>query len=79
LIVFAVNKYVLTAQMASLGDLSQAVSVAAPILASILVYCLMGLIRPWRNEESDALVDSLSVDAPEDDVDEQTIAAGVRA
>ncbi|MDQ0689415.1 sodium:solute symporter family protein [Arthrobacter sp. W4I7] len=78
LIVFAVNKYVLTAQMASLGDLSQAVSVAAPILASIVVYCLMGVIRPWRNEESDALVDSLSVDAPED-VDQATIAAGARA
>ncbi|MDT0169238.1 sodium:solute symporter family protein [Pseudarthrobacter sp. BRE9] len=78
LVVFAVNKYVLTAQMASLGDLSQAVSVAAPILASILVYCLMGLIRPWRNEESDALVDSLNVDVPED-VDQATITAGVRA
>ena len=78
LIVFAVNKYVLTAQMASLGDLSQAVSVASPILASIVVYCLMGVIRPWRNEESDALVDSLNVDAP-DDVEEEAIAAGVRA
>lgn len=63
LVVFAVNKYVITAQIAAMGDLSQAISVAAPIVASILVYCLMGVVRPWHDEESDALIESLNFDS----------------
>ncbi|AIY00878.1 putative Na(+)/solute symporter [Arthrobacter sp. PAMC 25486] len=65
LIVFAVMKYVLADQVASFGDNASAVSVAAPILASIVVFCLMGVIRPWRNEESDALIEAINVDLEE--------------
>lgn len=66
LIVFAVTKYVLVDQIKSFGDNASAVSVAAPILASIVVFCLMGIIRPWRNEESDALIEAINVDLVED-------------
>jgi SSS family solute:Na+ symporter len=62
LITFAVNKYVLTDQIAGLGDSAAAVSVAAPIVASIIVFCLMGLIRPWHNAASDALIEAINVD-----------------
>lgn len=66
LIVFAVNRYLLADQINAFGDNAQAISVAAPIVASIIVFCLMGLIRPWRNEESDALIEAISVDMEDD-------------
>jgi len=63
LIVFGVGKYMLGSQIAALGTASaQTISVATPILTSIVVYCLMGVLRPWHNDESDALVESISVD-----------------
>ncbi|WP_138416091.1 sodium:solute symporter family protein [Sinomonas gamaensis] len=67
LIVFAITKYALAAPIASLGSASaQSISVAAPILASIVVYIVLGWIRPWHSEASDALVDSLDHDLPAD-------------
>jgi SSS family solute:Na+ symporter len=71
LIIFAVNRYVLTNQIAGLGDSATAVSVAAPIVGSIIVFCLMGVIRPWHKAESDALIESINVD-----LDPTTPAAG---
>jgi SSS family solute:Na+ symporter len=63
LIVFALTKYAFAAPIASLGSASaQSISVAAPILASIVVYIVLGWIRPWHNAASDALVDSLDHD-----------------
>ncbi|HMH58437.1 MAG TPA: sodium:solute symporter family protein [Galbitalea sp.] len=66
LIVFAVNKYVLVDQINALGNNASAVSVAAPIVASIIVFWLMGFIRPWHNDKSDALIEAINVDV--DDV-----------
>lgn len=66
LIVFAVNRYVLTDQIAAIGDSADAVSVGSPIVASVVVFCLMGLIRPWRNSESDKLIEAITVDITED-------------
>lgn len=63
LIVFALTKYALAAPIASLGSASaQSILVAAPIIASIVVYVVMGWIRPWHSAASDALVDSLDRD-----------------
>ena len=63
LIVFALTKYAFAGAIASLGSASaQSISVAAPILASIVVYLVLGWIRPWHNEASDALVKSLDHD-----------------
>jgi SSS family solute:Na+ symporter len=63
LIVFALTKYAFAAPIASLGSASaQSISVAAPILASIVVYVVLGWIRPWRDPASDALVESLDHD-----------------
>ena len=63
LIVFALTKYAFAAQIASLGSASaQSISVAAPIVASVIVYVVMGWIRPWHNMASHALVDSLDHD-----------------
>jgi SSS family solute:Na+ symporter len=63
LVVFAITKYALAAPIASLGTASaQTISVAAPLVASVIVYCLLGWVRPWHNEASDALVASLDHD-----------------
>ncbi|UKA59336.1 sodium:solute symporter family protein [Arthrobacter sp. FW306-2-2C-D06B] len=63
LIVFALAKYAFAAPIASLGTASaQTINVAAPVLASAIVYCVFGWLRPWRNEASDALVESLDRD-----------------
>jgi SSS family solute:Na+ symporter len=66
LIVFAVTKYVIPGQIASLGTANaQTISVISPIVASIVVFVVVGLVRPWHSTESDELVDSLSHDQPE--------------
>jgi SSS family solute:Na+ symporter len=63
LLVFALAKYVVAAPIASLGTASaQTINVAAPVLASAIVYCVFGWLRPWHNEASDALVESLDQD-----------------
>jgi SSS family solute:Na+ symporter len=75
LMTFALTKYAFADQVARLGDNAQAVAVATPILASIIVFCLIGLIRPWHNAESDALVASLDTDLDEE---QEAAAAAVR-
>ncbi len=66
LIVFAVTKYAIPGQIASLGTANaQTISVISPIVASIVVFVVVGLVRPWHSTESDELVDSLSHDQPE--------------
>lgn len=63
LIVFAVNKYALAAQIESLGSAAaQAISVATPVLASMIVFIGYGLIKPINRPEVDELVDALSAD-----------------
>ncbi|MDN5655013.1 MAG: Na+:solute symporter, partial [Kocuria sp.] len=65
LVVFAINKYVLAAPIAALGTASeQALTVAAPVLCSIIVFIGYGFIRPARSQEVDDLVESLSHDGP---------------
>jgi SSS family solute:Na+ symporter len=66
LVVFAVTKYAIPGQIASLGTANaQTISVISPIVASIVVFVVVGLVRPWHSTESDELVDSLSHDQPE--------------
>ncbi|WP_327085004.1 Na+:solute symporter [Nonomuraea sp. NBC_01738] len=66
LIVFTLLKYGFADQVKALGpDWTTTVEVATPVLSSLVVFVLVGLLRPWRDAESDALVDSLSQDAPE--------------
>lgn len=66
LIAFALTKYVFADQVAQFGVNSSAVAVATPILASIVVFCVVGWVHPWRNVASDALVDSLDTDLDEE-------------
>jgi solute:Na+ symporter, SSS family len=66
LAVFAITKYAIPGQLASLGAAnSQLISVISPIVASLIVFVVVGLVHPYHDEESDELVDSLSVDADE--------------
>jgi SSS family solute:Na+ symporter len=63
LVVFALTKYVFAAAVAELGkNWTSTVTVAGPILVSLVVFVLAGFLRPWRNPESDALVDRLARD-----------------
>jgi SSS family solute:Na+ symporter len=69
LIVFALTKYVFAGEVARLNKDSVAtVTVAGPVLVAFVVYVLVGLLRPWRDESSDELIDALGTDtdqAPE--------------
>ena len=64
LVMFALNKYVLTDFVAGFGSNSQAWTVATPVLVTIIAFIGIGLVAPVHNPESDALVDSLSHDDP---------------
>jgi solute:Na+ symporter, SSS family len=53
-------------QIAALAtDMVTAVSVGGPVLCSLVVFVVVGWLRPWTDPESDALVDALGEDGPE--------------
>lgn len=63
LAVFVLVKYVFDSQIASLApDMVTAVSVGGPVLCSLVVFVVVGALRPWHNSESDALIDALASD-----------------
>lgn len=62
LIMFALNRWVLAGWVTSLGDNGQAWTVATPVLVSILLFVVIGLVKPENTPETDALIDSLSVE-----------------
>lgn len=68
LLVFAVNKYILADWMVSMGNMKDAYEVATPVLVSIVLFVLIGLIKPENTPETDALVDSLNDDVSEEEV-----------
>ncbi|MDJ1134047.1 sodium:solute symporter family protein [Streptomyces iconiensis] len=43
-------------------DASETVTVSSPLLTSLVLYVVIGLVRPERNPEGDAVVDSLNDD-----------------
>ncbi|ANY07120.1 sodium:solute symporter family protein [Pseudonocardia sp. HH130630-07] len=62
--VFVVNRYVIGDRLDALGEgTAQAITVATPILVSVVLFVLMGLLRPWRNAASDELVAAIRTDA----------------
>ncbi|WP_419992700.1 sodium:solute symporter family protein [Streptomyces boninensis] len=66
LVVFFLVKYVFESQVANLGtDWTTTVEVAGPVLCSLVVFVGLGLVRPWRDEQSAALIDALNEDAEE--------------
>ena len=65
LAVFALVKYVLADAIAALGgSLGTTFTVAGPVLRSFVVFVLVGLVRPWHDAESAALVAALSEEDP---------------
>ncbi len=64
LVMFALNRWVLADWIKTLGDNGQAWTVATPVLVSILLFTVIGFIKPENTPETDALVDSLSHDDP---------------
>ena len=73
LVMFALNRWVLADWIKSLGDNGQAWTVATPVLVSILLFTLIGFIKPENTPETDALIDSLNEDivATDEDVEAQ--------
>ncbi|WP_152364653.1 sodium:solute symporter family protein [Microlunatus speluncae] len=64
LAVFVITKFVVAGQIAALApDQATAISVGGPVVVALLIFVLIGLIRPWRNDESDRLVASLGTDS----------------
>ena len=65
LVVFALTRYVFDDAIAQLApDQATAVSVGGPVVCSIITFVVIGLVAPWRNAESDELVDAISRDEP---------------
>jgi solute:Na+ symporter, SSS family len=64
LIVFALTKYALAGEIAKLNpNWTTTVTVAGPILVSLIVFIGCGFLRPWRDPASDALIDALNTEA----------------
>jgi SSS family solute:Na+ symporter len=63
LIVFALTKYAFAGQIAHLNkDWVATFTVAGPVLVSFVVFIVVGWLHPWRDAQSDELVDSLNVE-----------------
>ncbi len=65
LVVFALTRYGFDDAISQLApDQATAVQVGGPVVCSIITFVVIGLVAPWRNAASDALVDSISRDEP---------------
>lgn len=73
LIIFALNKYVLIDWVAGLGDLESAYEVAAPVTVAIILFIVIGFIKPENTPATDALVDLLNDDREEELTSKSTI------
>ncbi|MDR6290699.1 SSS family solute:Na+ symporter [Inquilinus ginsengisoli] len=63
LVVFVLVKYVFVDQIKALNpDWTTSITVAGPVLSSLAVFIVVGLVAPWRNPEADALIDALESD-----------------
>ncbi|WP_020573170.1 sodium:solute symporter family protein [Actinopolymorpha alba] len=76
LVVFVLVKYAFADAIARLGgNLGPTFTVAGPVACALLVFVLTGFVRPWRNQDSDALVAELATDVGPDDTGTRTEAA----
>lgn len=69
LIMFALNRWVIADWVKTLGENAQAWSVATPVLVSIILFTVIGWIKPENTPETDALIDSLHADVDADVLD----------
>jgi SSS family solute:Na+ symporter len=64
LAVFVITKFVIAGQIAALApDQATAIGVGGPVVVALVIFVLIGLIRPWQDDEADRLVESLGTDA----------------
>lgn len=62
-VVFVLVSFVFKDAIENLApDLVTAVSVAGPVVVALVVFVLVGVVRPWHDAESDAIIDALSSD-----------------
>jgi SSS family solute:Na+ symporter len=67
LVAFVITRYVVDGWVASLApDQVTAVQVGGPVGVALVVYVVVGLLRPWHNGPSDELIDVLGTDADDD-------------
>lgn len=64
LVVFALNKYAWPGWVEGMGNYGQAWTVATPVVISIVLFIVIGWLKPENTERTDALVDSLAHDGP---------------
>jgi SSS family solute:Na+ symporter len=77
LIMFALNKYAWPGWIEGMGDYGQAWTIATPVVISILLFIVIGTVKPENTERTDALVDSLAHDGPV--TDQRDVRAGIDA
>ncbi|NDL60308.1 sodium:solute symporter family protein [Phytoactinopolyspora mesophila] len=72
LVVFVLTRYIFDGQIERLApDQMTAAQVGGPVVVSIIVYVLIGVLKPWHDADSDALVDALSTDMSETGPDDE--------
>jgi SSS family solute:Na+ symporter len=72
LIVFVLTKYAFAGEVARLNaNWTTTVTVAGPILIALIVFIACGFLRPWRDAASDALIDALNTEAPDEQDEEK--------
>ncbi|TNC05947.1 Na+:solute symporter [Methylobacterium terricola] len=65
LLVFALIRYVFADQVRALNpDWVTTITVAGPVLCSLTVFVITGLVRPCASPKADALIDALQSDEP---------------
>ena len=69
LAVFVLTNFVFKSSLQDLApDQVTAVSVGGPVVCALITFIVVGLVKPWSNTASDALVDSLGEDLDEESV-----------
>lgn len=62
-VVFVLINFVLNDAITRLApDLVTAISVAGPVLVALVVFVVLGVVRPWHDADADAIIDALSSD-----------------
>ncbi|SEQ94044.1 solute:Na+ symporter, SSS family [Faunimonas pinastri] len=77
ILAFVLIKYVFAGEIKALNpDWTTTITVAGPVLCSMVSYVVIGLIDPWHKPASDALIASIGTEMPEE---EQRALAAARA
>lgn len=65
LVLFGLNEYAWPGWVTSLGNNGQAFSVGTPVLLAVILFIVIGLVRPERTSEADQVIATINAKEPE--------------